>query len=369
MKSFDVIVVGGGIIGSASALELAKRFGKSVLVIERDRPGAHASGNNNGNVRRIDRFLPQLPLSHRAHRCWYRLSDIIGIDGEFLPTGYLRVATTVEQMADLETYAREAKHWDLDLEMLSGNAVRARYPYLGQHVLGACLSPQDGHANPRLVAPHYAKAAKAAGASMLIGHEVVEIQHSYAGFRVTTSANESFTAPRLMNAAGAWAARWAEQFGEPTPLKPMSPQLSVTEPLPYRIEPVIGVAGGGFYMRQVKRGNIVWGGGPRVDMNLEERQGKIVPENSVQQWPRAIGLMPGLRGVQAIRTWSGIEGYMADMLPVLGPSATTEGLIHAFGFSGHGFQLGPGVGEVAAELIMHGRTSTPIDPFSITRFS
>jgi sarcosine oxidase subunit beta len=86
------------------------------------------------------------------------------------------------------------------------------------------------------------------------------------------------------------------------------------------------------------------------------------------QWPELLRLVPGLRGAQLLRTWSGVEGYLSDMLPVLGPSAGVPGLLHGFGFSGHGFQLGPGVGAVLAELAATGATSTPIDAFGIERF-
>jgi sarcosine oxidase subunit beta len=83
---------------------------------------------------------------------------------------------------------------------------------------------------------------------------------------------------------------------------------------------------------------------------------------------QAVELLPALRHAHFIRTWSGTEGYLPDRQPVLGLSQTTPGLIHGFGFSGAGFQIGPAVGEVLAELARDGRSSTPIDAFSIERF-
>jgi len=73
--------------------------------------------------------------------------------------------------------------------------------------------------------------------------------------------------------------------------------------------------------------------------------------------------------VHVLRTWSGVEGYLSDDLPIMGPSATTSGLYYAFGFCGHGFQLGPAVGDVMAELIATGATTTPIEPFLVRRFA
>jgi sarcosine oxidase subunit beta len=80
-------------------------------------------------------------------------------------------------------------------------------------------------------------------------------------------------------------------------------------------------------------------------------------------------LLPALRKVNVIRFWSGVEAYMPDRNPVLGPSATTPGLLHGFGFSGAGFQIGPAAGAVLAELACNGRTETPVEAFSITRFA
>ena len=75
-----------------------------------------------------------------------------------------------------------------------------------------------------------------------------------------------------------------------------------------------------------------------------------------------------LRGAHIIRTWSGTEGFLPDRLPVIGPSRTTPGLFHAFGFAGGGFQLGPAVGAVLADLVRDGRSTTPIEAFSVSRF-
>jgi len=78
--------------------------------------------------------------------------------------------------------------------------------------------------------------------------------------------------------------------------------------------------------------------------------------------------VPALKGAQVIRTWTGIDGQMPDRIPVIGFSATTPNLVHAFGFSGHGFQLGPVIGEILAELVTQGRSTSPLAPFAVDRF-
>ncbi len=199
-----------------------------------------------------------------------------------------------------------------------------------------------------------------------------EIVRTGAGFEVTTSKGV-FAAERLLNTAGAWGARIAARFGEEVPLVARGPQMGVTEPLPHRILPVVGIwtrQKSDGYLRQVERGNIVFGGAAeRTEVPLDPGHAKADPTRLPAQLRAIVRLLPALAKVTVIRTWSGCEGYVADMLPIIGASGTTAGLFHAFGFCGHGFQLGPGVGDVMAELIATGATETPLHDFRIGRFA
>lgn len=369
----DVLIVGGGLMGAATAFFLRQR-GMSVILLERGMVGQQASGVNFGNVRRQGRFLPQLPLAHRSRALWGRLPELLGEDVEFLPTGHLRVAYGPEQVAMMEAYRDAAKPWGLELEMLSGNAVRDRFPWLSQEVLAGSYSPHDGHANPRLVAPAFGRAARRAGARIVENTEVLAIEPENGGFRVETADRVVWRAGLLQVSAGAWGGRIAARFNEPVPLTPRGPQMGVTEAAPYALKPVLGITTKTtrevIYLRQVTRGNIVFGGtghGPAdLDKAIPERAD---PRLTLHQFIQLRRMVPALGALRIIRTWSGIEGYMQDDIPVMGPSARIPGLFYAFGFCGHGFQIGPGVGDVMAELIATGRTETPIEPFHIRRFA
>jgi glycine/D-amino acid oxidase-like deaminating enzyme len=368
----DVIIIGGGLMGAATAFFL-RRQGRSVILLERGLVGQQASGVNFGNVRRQGRFLPQLPLANRSRDIWGRLPELIGEDVEFLPLGHLRVCFRKDESGELEAYAVAARAYDLALEILSANALRSRYPFLAPQVLAGSFSPLDGHANPRLAAPAFARAARRTGAAIEENAEVLAIEKRGADFLVETRERGRFRAPIVQISAGAWAGAMAARFGEPVPLAVHGPQMAVTEPMPYRIAPSIGIYSAvveeGVYLRQVKRGNIVYGGGRRGPAMLDPARAAIDPENTLGQLPQLRRLVPALGALSVIRTWSGVEGYMADEIPVMGPSAKVAGLYYAFGFCGHGFQLGPGVGAVMAELIASGRTTTPIEPFHIARFA
>lgn len=368
----DAIVLGGGLIGTAATFFLARR-GLRVTLIERHRIGTGATVASFGNIRRTGRHLAQLPLAHRSRALWGEAERLLGRDVEFRVTGHLRLIFEDDALADMRAYADAARPWGLDLEELGANEIRARFPGLGPDAIAASFSPQDGSGNPRLIAPAFADAARRLGAEIVEECEVGALDRTGAGFRVTTSKGV-FEADTLLNAAGAWGARIAAHFGEPAPLTPRGPQMGVTEPLPYRILPVVGIwtrrRGTDAYFRQVERGNIVFGGAAeRVDVPLDPGHAKADPARLPSQLRALRRLLPAVDKVSVIRTWSGCEGYLADSLPVMGPSATTPGLFHAFGFCGHGFQLGPGVGDTMAELIATGATAIPLHDFRIERFA
>ena len=361
----DVAIVGGGLVGSSAALAL-RRTGLSVALLDKGFCGAQASGVNYGGVRRQGRPPEQLPLSQRAHAIWPRLAALIGHDGEYLRSGHLKLARSEADMASLEAYAIRVAPFGLDLELIGHNETRQRFGLAGD-IVGASFCPGDGHANPRLVATAFAAAARRAGAEVLEHSPVTGIARRAESFVLEAQGGIELTARTVINSAGAWADQLARAFGEPVPLTRTYPSMVVTEPVEPFLAVNIGMEGGGIYARQVARGNCVVGGErglPLPDPDFSRPRG----EGVLAIMQRAAELFDGLRHAHAIRFWSGTEATMPDNNPVIGPSATTPGLVHAFGFSGAGFQIAPGVGDVLAELVRDGRSTTPIDAFSINRF-
>ncbi len=372
VQKADVVIVGGGLMGAATAFFLRRR-GQSVILLERDQIGQYASGVNFGNVRRQGRFLGQLALANRSWALWKRLPELIDDDLEFIPSGHMRVCYREDEIAELEAYAAAPEAAELDLKIYRGAELHKRFGFLGPDVKGGSYAPHDGHANPRLAAPAFARAAIRLGAQIEERTEVAEVQKVGADFHITTTDGRQFHAAQLLVTAGAWGQKLSAQFGEPVPLDTHGPQMAVTEPVPYALPTVIGVytkiPEEVIYFRQIPRGNIVIGGGYRSKPDMQNRRAHVEPRSILNQISQMRRLLPGVGNLNIIRVWSGIEGYLPDSLPVMGPSGTVDGLFYAFGFCGHGFQLGPGVGDVMAELLSTGATSTPIAPFSITRFA
>jgi sarcosine oxidase subunit beta len=372
MSHADVLIIGGGIMGASAAFFLRQR-GKSVTLLERGLIGQQASGVNFGNVRHQGRHLHQLPLANRSRAIWDRFGALFQDDCELVVGGHMRVCYTHEQAGRMEAYARDAREYGLQLEMLSRAQLRERFPYIGPEMVAGCYDATGAHANPRLTAPAIGRAAQRAGAVVHENTEVLSAQKVGDEFVVEAAGLGTLRAPVLLITAGAWAGRMAAAFGEPVPLEPRGPQLTVTEPLPYRIAPTIGVSTPHLhetvYFRQVKRGNIVVGGFARGPASIDTNRAHVLPEAIVGQMQQMRRVLPAFGRVHVIRSWSGVESYFPDDAPVMSASATTAGLYYAFGFCGAGFQVGPGVGDVMAELIATGRTSTPIDRYDIRRFS
>ncbi|MBK5568117.1 FAD-dependent oxidoreductase [Ensifer sp. SSB1] len=364
--SVDVAIIGGGLVGGSAALAMRKA-GLSVALLDKGYCGAQASGVNYGGVRRQGRPLEQLPLSQRAHRIWPQLKAMIGIDAEYMRSGHLKLARTDKDFAKLEAYAETVSDYGLGLELVAGSALARRFPWLSAQAVGASLCPDDGHANPRLVAPAFARAAERAGVTVLELTPVRDVAATGNGFEILAGDGIEIRCRQLVNSAGAWSDGFAARFGEVVPLTRIYPSMVVTEPLPLRLPVSMGEQGGSFYGRQVARGNYVMGGGRGLSLgDPDYSRPSVTAASSVMQ--RAIMLFPHLAEAQVIRFWSGTEAEMPDGNPVIGPSETTSGLFHAFGFCGAGFQTAPAVGEVLAELVTEGRTTTPIDAFSIGRF-
>jgi sarcosine oxidase subunit beta len=368
----DVIIVGGGIMGATAAFFLRKR-GKSVLLLEQGLVGQQASGVNFGNTRRMGRPVEQLPLSNRARETWLKFRELFDADVELLLNGHLRVGFTPAHEERMVKYVQEADSFGLDMQMLGTKALHERFPYLGPEVTAGCYAPHDGHANPRLAAPAIGRAAVREGAQVFENTEIVSIEKDGGDFLATAADGRTFRAPVALITAGAWGNRISTSFGEPVPMIAKAPQMCVTEPVPYAIKPTVGAIADVFeqvvFFRQVARGNIVIGGGGHELADIDNRRSYVNPSRTLFKLKNAPRVVPALRNLNIIRVWSGIEGYMEDSRPVMGPSARVPDLYYAFGFSGEGFQLGPGVGDVMAELIATGTTSTPIDHYHIGRFA
>ncbi len=363
----DVVIVGGGLIGTWTAFFLAKRGLRAVL-IEKGQIGAQSSGVNFGNLRLQGRHPGQYPLSLRSQALWEDIEALIGDRCEFEKTGHLYVAANEAEAEKLEQHARVAEEHGLTIDRIGHTDLRRRWPWLGTGAREATYSARDATANPRLVSLAVARAAQRLGVVVVDQTRVTEVRLSGSGFDTRTDVGSIVNSRAVVNAAGAWALDIAEPLGETAPMFAAGPPQFVTDPLPYGIVPSVQAVDGSYIFRQIPRGNVIFAGYPRTASDPVLNRAPVPPVKTLNGMRNLVAIAPMLRSAQVIRVWSGIEGYLPDMLPVIGESETTPGLFHAFGFCGHGFQVGPGVGAVLSDLIIDGGTRTSIAPFAIGRF-
>jgi sarcosine oxidase subunit beta len=367
----DVAIVGGGLVGCMTAYALRRR-GRSVAVLERGHVGGESSGVSFGSLRLQGQHDVELPLALRAQAIWETIEAELGESIEFVRHGHVHLALNAEHQARLERNASHGRAAGLDIVLLDRDATIGRWPFLGGTVVGASFSTRDAVVNPRLVAPAFARAARRLGATIEEGVEIVGAEQGGGRFRLAgrmrDGAQRIVTAGTLVNAAGAWSGTLSALFGETIPLFAAGPAELVTEPVPPFASPVMHVVDGSILFRQTSRGNVVIGGHPRMRVDAETRRARVPPDKILTNLARLVEVVPWLRAYHVIRSWTGIEGYVEDMMPVLGPSLTTPGLFHACAFSGHGLQLGPAAAVAIAELIVDGATTMPIGPFDIRRF-
>jgi sarcosine oxidase subunit beta len=366
-RTTDVAIVGGGLIGAWTAFFLARR-GQRVTLLEKGVIGAQSSGVNFGNLRLQGRFPGQYPLSLRSQALWEDFDELIGEDCEFEQTGHLYLAYDAEEHARLEGYAAVSESHGLAIERVGPADLKRRWPWLGERAVAATFSARDATANPRLATPAVARAAARLGVEIRENTRVVTVDRSGDGFTLSLADGGSLHCGVLVNSAGAWALEIAERFGETAPIFPAGPPQFVTEPFPYQIGPSVQAIDGSVIFRQIPRGNIILAGYPRTASDPQANRAPVPPAKTLAAMRALARVAPLLAQCHVIRVWSGIEAYLPDMIPVIGPSETTPGLFHAFGFCGHGFQIGPGVGLCLSEMIVDGATPTPLEPFAIARF-
>jgi sarcosine oxidase subunit beta len=363
----DVLIVGGGLMGTSTALQLAMR-GSRCLILEKDSPGRHASGVNAGGLRQLNRHPAEIPLAVAASGMWQRIRELVDSDCDVKLAGQVRVAETDSDMESLEQRAVLVRSlgWRHE-EIIGRDELYRMIPALAPHCRGALLCREDGFARPFHATTAFRRKAMELGVEYRLGARVRGVERQAEQWRVETDAG-LFEAPVLVNCAGAWAGQIAAALGEPVPLQPGAPMMMVTARVPHFLDAVVGAASRKLSFKQMQNGTLLIGGAHlgRVDMNAEATELDFA---KLAIGARSVtSLFPHLRRVPIVRCWAGIEAFMPDQLPVIGASTKAPDAYHGFGFSAHGFQLSPIVGKLLAELILDGRPSLPLEPFRIDRF-
>ncbi|MFQ5614122.1 MAG: FAD-dependent oxidoreductase [Anaerolineae bacterium] len=358
----DVVIVGGGIVGCATAYYLAQR-GVDVLLIERRGIGSGASGRSGGGVRQSARVTEEIPLAMESVALFPALSDELGMDLEYTCEGNLRLVEIPDHIRPMQVDIDRQQKLGLDVRWLDPDEVREIVPALkGTTLFGASYCPTDGHVNPfRLVTGFY-QAAQRAGARALIGQEVRSVRQTDSGQALVEVGDQLVRASTVVIAAGPGSQALCLKLGFDLPLATMCYESMITEALPPVFPQMFGVATGDLFFRQTRHGGVHFGGGTIQEIAVEQTSGKNL-HLAIEHLTR---LVPQLREVSLLRTWGGLDPSTPDGRPII--DRLNENALLATGFCGHGLAVGPIVGRYLAEWIAGGEKPEILAPFGRDRF-
>ena len=389
-RHYDAIVIGGGLLGCATAWMIARDGGR-VLLVERDQINQHASGSNAGSLhfqleyRMIDRGIEAarkaaeaMPLHLEAARLWAALPALSAEAIEVKQTGGLMIAEDAGQVALLEQKTEIERSWGLENRLIDRTEIERIAPYLSERVIAAAFCPLEGKADARTAAPALARAALRLGADIQTRREVVALSRQGGRWQVSLQdrqggSAEVVTAEAVVLAAGVWTTRLGQMMGAHLPTIPLALTMTVTLRIPKIIPHLVQHAGGKLSLKQALDGNILIGGGwpARLPLSADgqpdfESKPDLLRDSLAGNAAMAIRVLPELAGVPVLRSWVGTTTITPDQLPLVGPVPGQPGAFVATG--GSAFTLGPCFSQVLADLVAGRKASMDLTSFDAARY-
>jgi len=376
----EVVVIGGGVVGSSTAYFLA-RAGKKVVLVEKGYKAGEASGANAAFVWSITR-KPGIDIRLAMHsiNIHRQLQQELDMGFEYVYNGGLLVIEDEEQLPFVEAHVKARAEDGYPLEMIDAKQVFELEPLLSEEkIIGAVFSPVDGTTNPIFLVISLNLQAQKLGVKIFHHTEVRGIEVMGGKIKGVITDKGTIKTNTVVNAAGSWGCFIGEMVGLKVPITPFQLAMLVTEQLPpcvfhpimgasYMVEEDTGKEGGlgcGLIISQQASGNLLIGASWR-DAGYDKRTN----QEEIELMARVnVEAMPSLKDVRVIRSYANFFPHTDDDLPILGKVDGVEGFIMACGHNGHGIGLGPGSGKLIQELICEGITSIPLDELSLSRFN
>ena len=367
--SAEVVVIGGGVIGTSIAFHLAEAGVTGVVLLERDELGSGSTCKAAGGVRAQFSDRINIELGARSLEAFTRFGRRPGQEIDLHQVGYLFLLSREKDVQSFERDVALQNELGVDSRMIDVAEARRLSPLIDTDgLLAAAFSPDDGHCTPESVVLGYATAARRLGATLLTGVTVTGIDVRGGEARTVHTDRGSITAGTVVCAAGAWSQELGEMVGTALPVTPVRRQIVFTEPMP-ELPPVVPFTidfATSYYFHREGRGLLLGMSDPDQEPGFHLSYS--------EQWLPRLGeaieaRTPALLDVGLGNGWAGLYEVTPDHNALIGRSSTTPNFLYATGFSGHGFLQAPAVGEVIRDLHL-GRTPTvETGPMSAERFT
>lgn len=366
----EVLIVGGGIIGSSIAYHVAQQ-GRTVLVVERNQGASKpaASWASADGIRPQGLHPAEAALARKSLARWPHLSEEVDADLHYRNTGHLLLAESETEAEQLQ-YVVQRQHelGFVDISFVDRKTARELVPGLSQHIVAGSFSPTSGSADPRRTTRAFAAAAQRHGAIYWPGTECLAF-HRIAD-RVVGALTErgSVQAEQTVLAAGAWSHELARSIGIHLPLRTCALQVLLSTPAPSpSLLPVVSTVQGTLSLKQQLDGAFVLGGGWLADPTSDNRSYTLRKASQQGNWDLACAVFPPLSRLQCSSAWAGLQASTPDDLPLIGSFSQLPGLTLALG-SWYGFALAPAIGSVVADHLA-GVSTPELDQLSPDRTS
>jgi sarcosine oxidase subunit beta len=371
MQTAEVVIIGGGIVGSSIAWHLTHAGCKNVLVIERESSqGKGSTGKSMGGVRAQFSTPVNIQMSLYSIPFYARFEEVVGYPADYRPQGYLFLATKDSHLACLrDNFARQQELGLTTARLLSADEIRAMLPQLrSDDILGGSFCSTDGFVDPYSVMNGFMAAAVEHGATLWKKTEVNGIaSNGHGSFTVQTNRGPVSTRT-VVNAAGAWAAQIAKFVGLDLPVEPLRRMLVPSEPFsefPHSSPMVIDMSTG-FHFRPEGRGFLLAWNDPEETPGYKTDFEASFIEKILLHAADRVPVFENLP-VNPKRAWAGLYEMTPDHHCILGPVASVPGFFLANGFSGHGVMHSPATGKILADLILQGKTDV-VDDIGVLSF-
>lgn len=412
----DTVVVGGGIIGASTALALVDA-GVSVALVEKGEIGAEQSGRNWGWVRQMGRDPAEIPLAIESNRLWRQMRQRVGADTGYRETGIVYACATKREVAEHEAWLKAASQYDLDSRLLRGNALAEILPGTRHRFLAGLYTANDGRAEPSMATAAIAQGARNRGARIVTRCAVRGIETAAGRVCGVVTERGSISCASVVLAGGAWSRLFAGNLGIDFPQLKVLGSAARVEGVADGMDMPVG--GGSFSFRKRLDGGYTIGMrnvniapivpdsfrlfadfAPTFIRNWRELRLRI-GGRFLEEWrtPRRWDLdeaspfervrildpvanesinrkglanltkvFPAFANARITHNWSGLIDVTPDAVPVISPVDAIPGFFLASGFSGHGFGIGPGAGQLMSDLVRGVAPCVDPTPFRLARF-